>query len=92
VRIPTDGPGGPSYGRALVVHLRRADYEDPAVRATWHARGYATVAPMEGHDPDRRCPICSDGGEPEPEPERGGCPMCGTGPCPLAALLAGRTR
>jgi hypothetical protein len=42
-----------------VVHLRRAEIDDEAVRAGWHARGYATVGPVEGHDPHLWCPHCS---------------------------------
>jgi hypothetical protein len=67
-----------------VVHLRRAEYEDPAVRAAWQERGYATMPPMEGHDPHRRCPICSTDEEPKKD-----CPYCGEGPCLLRQLLGG---
>jgi len=68
-----------------IVHLRRADYEDPAVRAQWQARGFATLYPVEGHDPYVRCPICST----DEKPARPDCPYCGQGPCLLASLLGG---
>lgn len=68
-----------------VVHLRRAEYEDPAIRAIWQRRGFATLGPTEGHDPYVRCPICSTDTPPEP------CPCGYPRPCPLAALL-GRAR
>jgi hypothetical protein len=58
-----------------IVHLRRAEIEDPAVRASWQARGYATLGPVEGHDPHVRCPICSTDEPPED------CALCGQGPC-----------
>ena len=64
-----------------VVHLRRADYDDPDARAPWHARGYAVLPPTEGHDPYKRCPICSTD---EPDPD---CEYCGQGPCLMRALL-----
>ena len=51
-------PGVPS-GPVRVVHLHRADYEDAEVRAAWHARGFSTLSPVEGHDPDVWCPVCS---------------------------------
>jgi hypothetical protein len=69
-----------------VVHLRRAEISDPAIRAEWQARGYATLGPVEGHDPHQLCPICSTG---EPPPEKPGCSICGQGPCRLADLIRG---
>ena len=66
-----------------IVHLRRRDYENPAVRARWHSRGYSTMPPMEGHDPYIRCPICST----DEEPEKPDCPYCGQGPCFFSQLL-----
>jgi hypothetical protein len=63
---------------ARVVHLRRADYDDPAVRASWQAQGFATLGPAEGHEPYVRCPICSTGKEPPDPPD---CVLCGQGPC-----------
>ena len=59
-----------------VVHLRRAEYDDIEVRRKWQARGYATMPPMEGHDPHKRCPVCSTD-----------CQDCGSGPCLLDKLL-----
>jgi hypothetical protein len=67
-----------------IVHLRRAEIADPAVRAAWHARGYATLPPVEGHDPHRRCPVCSTDHLPP-------CPLCGRAvgePCALVRWLA----
>jgi hypothetical protein len=64
---------------APVVHLRRADYDDPTVRASWQAQGFATLGPVEGHDPYVRCPICST--DPQPPPDLPGCGLCGQGPC-----------
>jgi hypothetical protein len=68
-----------------VVHLRRAEIDDPAVRQHWQDRGYATLGPVEGHDPHQRCPICST--DKPPEPPKKGCPYCGEGPCRLGELL-----
>jgi hypothetical protein len=68
-----------------IVHLRRADLDDPRVAAGWHARGYATLGPVEGHDPYQRCPICSTDG---PDPEKPECGFCGQGPC----IFTGRPR
>jgi hypothetical protein len=67
-----------------IVHLRRADLDKPEIAASWHSRGYATLGPMEGHDPYIRCPICSTGEDPPEKPE---CPYCGPGPCFFARLL-----
>ena len=67
-----------------IVHLRRRDLDDPSVAAGWHARGYATLGPIEGHDPYVRCPICSTD---TPEPEKPDCPVCGQGPCQLRRIL-----
>lgn len=65
-----------------IVHLRRADLDKPEIAASWHGRGYATMPPMEGHDPYIRCPICSTD-----EPERPDCAICGRGPCALTRLF-----
>lgn len=75
-------PEMPGKGHAI-VHLRRADYEKEAVRASWQKRGYAVLGPVEGHDPYQWCPICSTG---EPDPPREDCALCGQGPCAFTGL------
>lgn len=80
---------GPQYETrpVRVVHLRRAEYDDTAVRASWQAAGYATMGPVEGHDPYRRCPHCSTD-------QLLPCPLCGREvekPCALLRWLLGVT-
>jgi hypothetical protein len=75
--LPESARGIPG-SRYRVVHLRTAEYNDPAVRAAWQAKGSAVLGPMEGHVPYIRCPICSTD---EPEPEEKDCAICGAGPC-----------
>jgi hypothetical protein len=68
-----------------IVHLRQADMDNAAVRTSWQQRGYATLGPVEGHDPYQRCPVCSTD-EPGPEKPREDCAICGQGPCALTGL------
>jgi len=75
----SSGPRNSSPVR--VVHLRRAEIDDPAVRRHWQDQGYATLPPVEGHDPHQRCPVCSTD---KPKPD---CPYCGQGPCWLSKLF-----
>jgi hypothetical protein len=82
--VPRSEANVPGEGHAI-VHLRRADLDNPQVAAGWHARGYATLGPVEGHDPYQRCPICSTD---EPDPD---CAICGQGPCALTRLLRGQS-
>lgn len=82
----------PSKGKTLadqpvrIVHLRRADYGKPEVRKRWQDLGYATLGPMEGHDPYVRCPICSTDTPAPDKPPREDCSLCGQGPCAFTGL------
>lgn len=83
---PGPGPECEAAPRPVrIVHLRRAEYEEAAARAAWHRRGYATLGPVEGHDPYERCPHCST----DTPPPRCPCGAEPAGRCPLAWLLAG---